>query len=254
MKMKKILFSAVSALAVAAAFAEGVASTEFGVLKVPSSVQKTIVSVPWLKSDTGSSSVCVSDMVLTAGLCAGDLLKVYRPSTGKYDSWVLAEKEGVLYWASVNQQGDGYSGNSESPDTATVDRGGAFILDRCGKPSSGPRVLTGGFCIMGKPASLSQSEKVLDLAGGTSSAPVYTLIAPPVVTDANANDFKWSGLKAGKDNLLVCGLDGTIKSYLWSGKQWKDSAGGNTATIKAGTGVWFMSKDNTGDKSVQWAE
>lgn len=247
--MKKIICTAVSALALAA-FADGVNSTEFGVLKVPSSAKDTIVSVPWLGSGTGSSesddAVKVKDLILTAGLNANDQLFLYDNASKSYTkAWVLSNNA----WVGAEIEIGGKSIPAGS-DTDQITRGSALMLRRA-NPSA-------GFYIMGKPLELSQGAGA-DLANGSASAEVYTLVAPPKTTDTlDANtSFTWTNLKAGKDRLILGNLDGATgtKSYVWSGTQWKDATGGNTVPIPAGAGFWFTSKDDTKTgKKVTWSK
>jgi len=255
--MKKILFSAVSALALAGV-AVAADSTQFGILKVSSNQQKTIVSVPWLESSTGSSSVCVSNLVLTANLLAGDLLKVYHPDTKKYESWVLEKgTDNALYWKSVVETTESGSDNSGDPSETSVARGQAFILDRCGKPTEGTRDLTGGFFVMGKPTIVSAEDTKLAVSQDGSSL-AYSLIAPPFTSDADINtSLTWSGLEKNKDYLYIPSVESanvvSIYKYSPTSGTWKDTTTGeNGGVIKAGTGAWFVTKGTTA-RSVRWS-
>jgi len=249
--MKKILFSAISAFAVGAVVAAD--STQFGVLKVPSTARETIVSVPWLESTTGDSAVCVSNLVLTSGLSEGDELLAYKGTS--YDGWVLTKgSDNVLYWNPSTNVKVGETSVSAGADKAQLTRGQAIILRRKG-------TITDGFCIMGKPATTVAED--LALSSGTSASPSFSLIAPPnikVVDDALApvdanNDLTWYNLKPGKDELIVAKSDGDgFTSYIWTGKRWMDANGGTTAVIPAGMGAWFKSIDETSSKSVKWSK
>lgn len=241
--MKKLLFTAVSALAIAGA-AVAVDSTQFGVLPVVSSASNTVVSVPWLESGTGSDNVKVADLVLTAGLSNGDELRLYDGSSYS-QFWRLENNQ----WVAGTKVGDGGTEPSGN-DQTTIARGKALMLIRTNPGNV--------FYIMGKPAALTDAEKTLALASGTKDAPAYSLIAPPTVDDVDANDtskFTWTNMKAGKDHLYIGSLStgSAIKDYVWSGKRWKDADGNTVVPIKSGTGFWFKSTDNTtGSKQVQW--
>lgn len=229
--MKKILFTAVSTLALAA-FADGVNSTEFGVLYVQSSAKDTIVSVPWLESGTGEANVAVSNLVLTAGLYNGDTLTLYNGSDYAA-SWYFNGTKWV----------------KEDGDANTIPRGNALMLTR---PDDGHRAA--GFYIMGKPAELEPGSKVSLAAPTTKGALAYSLVAPPKTEGVTLASLTFTGLKATKDCVIVSDSDGKIKLYNWSGSGWVDSKGtAVSVTIPAGQGFWFQSSDSTGTaKSVQW--
>lgn len=221
--MKKILFTAVSALALAS-FADGVASTAFGAMKIYSSTTNTVVSVPWLESGTGDAAVSVSNLVLTAGLTLGDVLYVYDDNTGEYtDSWVLRK--------------DGWEA---SEGGTSIVRGKAIILERQNPD-------TGYFYIMGKP--YSGAEGFVALLGGTPTQPAYSLIAPPSVADVDINTgMTWEGIHKF-DSIIM--HDGA--SLVWSNGNWykRDASGDWTKdgiTIPMGRGVWFVAKDNKDTK------
>jgi len=243
----KNLLTAVSAFAFAGmALADGIDTTQFGILAVPSSAAETIVAVPWLASGTGTDSVKVADLVLTDNLTVGDELKWYDSATRKYQNWILREKEEsdktVKYWASaINVSGDAAK-TSEDATKQGIERGQALILKR-------QSPIADTFYIKGKPTSDAAQTMTISSASG-----VYSLIAPPSLTNTLVNSLKWSGLKAGKDSLITTDSTGAFKSYIWSGKRWRstgtDGAVNDLEVIK-GTGVWFLSgSDDT--KTVTW--
>lgn len=212
--MKKIIFSIVSAISIAAV-ADGVSSTEFAAMLVPSTAKKTIISVPWLESGTGDSPIAVSNLVLTSGLTDGTKLHLYNTAEKKYSqSWELTD--GV--WEAANES------------TNTIARGSALILER-DSPSS-------GFYIMGKP--FTGTEGTITLPSGTVKAPVYSLIAPPAASNVNINTgIAWTGITID-DSIIM--LDG--KSLVWDDGNWWKKVDGkwtkDNITIDLGTGVWFM--------------
>jgi len=256
--MKKILFTTVSALALAA-FADGVNSTEFGVLHVPSDAATTIVSVPWLESGTGSDpvqdAVSVSNLVLTAGLSVNDQLMYYNADNSSYVGWVIAENAGVKYWTPSQIVKEGPDGKSITIPAAPasevrISRGGAVIVKRLGTITQGA-----GFDIMGKPSSDTATIPL----GSSQSAQVYSLIAPPnVSSEAGVNvntGMTWTNLDVG-DMLYVNG-----KYYIWaqptsevSSQKWVDALLGPTSeaiVIPFGQGAWFISvKTSTTGKTA----
>lgn len=225
--MKKILFTAVSALALAA-FADGVNSTEFGVMQVPSSAKETIVSVPWLESGTGSESVSVSNLVLTAGLKNGDKLSLYDSAQSKYA-------------ASWNFDGTKWVKGDEGDDT--LPRGKALMLTR-EDPGA-------GFYIMGKPAE-SESGSTTAL-GGSSTTPAYSLIAPSKTTKTSLSSITFTGLANGKDYIIMGSGTSAVVTYTYFNNKWYDAAGEEATAVEipAGQGFWFMSR-SSGNKTVSW--
>jgi len=235
--MKKILFTAVSALAMSAAIAAD--STQFGVLKVPSSAKDTIVAVPWLESGTGNQAVTVSNLVLTAGLQDGDTLKLFE--NGAYtQGWQL--KNGAWEPGTVTTGDDvkSQSGN----DQTTIARGKAIMLTR---PSS---ERANFFYLMGKPSDASGE---ITLGSSTKKGtPVFTLVAPPSVSATNVNSLEWTGINGRYDALIVQQTDGTSVTLSWKeGTGWRTPAGSADATISAGIGAWFTTSD-TATKKVAW--
>lgn len=256
--MNKLFLSAVSVIAIAGV-AGAADSTQFGVLRVPSSLKKTIVSVPWLESGTGTQNVTISNLVLTADLEVGDLLKYYNGSS--YECWRLAEGAGnVKYWQSVvMDNGNGDYVPTGNPAETTIARGKAIILDRCGKPAEGTRDLSKGFCIMGKPADGSV---VTTLLASSSSASAYSLIAPPNVngaTDVNTG-MTWTNIEVG--DLLALNTANGVKYYGYAKTsraeniyKWVDAQTGSqqNITIPCGQGAWFISKATAvTNKKASW--
>jgi len=252
--MKKILFSAVSALTLVAV--AGVDSTEFGVLYVPSTDKETIVSVPWLESGTGNDpvkdAVKVSDLVLTAGLEAyaadvyeGDQLMYYPGSGTTYQCWVLKMNgQGVKQW----EAGSTVTALNVTPapnaDAATLARGQAIILKR------NRDGISSGFYIMGKPAASEAGS--INLPSGTAAATACALIAPSKTTATQLGAMKWDNLATRKDYVVI-GMD----MCMWDGTKWKlNGADVSTREIPAGEGVWFVSRgagpDKDKQKQVSW--
>lgn len=241
--MKKILCTAVSALALAA-FADGVNSTEFGVFPVPSTAPQTIVSVPWLASGTGTDPVKVADIVLTAGLTSAapgveaDVLKYYDGSI--WYAWTLTEKDGVKSW--VADEG--------VPAEQAVVRGRALLLNRPNEATRADK-----FYIMGKPSTA---------AGAVELGSGYTLIAPPAVsgsTDVNTG-MTWTNIDAA-DQLIVPTTDSKLITLTYRKTDKAETTGWgkmNTSThkwektgsIPAGFGAWFSNNGTTANKSYSF--
>jgi len=250
--MKKLLFTAVSALAIAGV-AVAADSTEFGVLYVPSTDKETIVSVPWLESGTGNDDVKVADLVLTSGLeaavdggYAGDQLMYYPGSGTTYQCWVLVEDSAthVKSWQPGNTVTAGGISTAPGAANATLARGQAIILKR---NRSG---IDKGFYIMGKPAASEAGS--INLPSGSKETSACALIAPSKTTATKLDDMTWTNLATRKDYVVI-GMD----MYMWSGTNWKLNGTVKNPEIPAGEGVWFVSrgegpdKDKDTDKVVQ---
>jgi len=245
--MKKLLFTAISALAVAGV-AQAAESTQFGVLPVPSSAAETIVSVPWIASGTGSESVKVADLVLTSGLNLNDELRYYNGS--KYECWILADDGSGKYWKASNNVTEGKVTAIAGAQDKTIPRGKAIILKR-GADSSKGETIASKFYIMGKP--FSGTEAAVTIPGGDAKSPVYSLVAPPAVADVDVNSgIEWTGIG---DNDMLLLSDGS--SLIWGGnddKNWYKRVNNiwtkDNVQIAAGTGAWFISK-TAGEKTFK---
>jgi len=246
--MKKLLFSAVCALAISGVALATVDSTQFGILKVPSSQAQTIVSVPWLASATTNAPVKIADFVLTAGLNIGDELKWYDPSTGNYQVWRLV----TLMGGDGNSRGwmvgipvGGYGDRPKVPNG--LERGQAIILHR-------NTPIADCFYIMGKPTTDEAS-----VALGTGGN-VYSLVAPPKVTATDVNTgMTWTNIDK-TDELIIPKTDGTITRYtrmkMTNGEyKWVNPNTGSAdgILIPVGQGAWFRSVGTTADKRASWA-
>jgi len=245
--MNKLFLSVVSALAVSGV-AVAADSTQFGVLKVPSTAAQTIVAVPWLESCTTDKAVAVSNLVLTAGLTADDTLKWYDSVSGKYQTWILKKSGDVKYWQSVVNVDSASAGMSENADKQGIARGDAIILTRS--------VHADGFYIMGKPATTTAEP--LTLPNGTMQSPVWALIAPPNVgkTDVNAA-LLWTNLAGWADQLTIY-TNGTPETLTWTGSIWasQQHQDGVGIMIPEGQGAWFCGRgaSASGNKTVGWTK
>jgi len=239
--MKKIICTAVSALALAA-FADGVNSTEFGVLTVPSSSMETIVGVPWLASGTGTDPVKVADLVLTASFVAGDELLLYSGSSYTA-AWVLTNDGGTLKWKGqdiVTTKGKIPGGDDNTP----ISRGSALMLKRINSSA-------GNFYVMGKPAS-AEGGTLSGIPGGSADTTAFTLIAPARTQDTNVGDLTFTGLKSMSDYIIVDAAVG-LRTLTYTSKGWYNpkTKAYNDVSIPAGKGFWFRS-NSAGEKTVQW--
>jgi len=245
--MNKLFLSAVSVFAIAG-IAVAADSTQFGVLKVPSTAAQTIVSVPWLESTTTDKAVAVSNLVLTAGLTKGDTLKWYDSSAGDYKVWTLVEKDGVKYWSSPTMVSGSGADPTADPATQGIARGQAIILTRS--------VYAEGFYIMGKPATTTAEP--LTLPNGSMKSPVWALIAPPNVGETDVNSgLSWANLVGWSDQLIIY-ANGVPETLTWTGSMWasQQHSTGKGITIPAGQGAWFCGRGTaaSGNKTVSWTK
>ena len=238
--MKKLLTIAFAASAFAAAADSTVAGNEVGVLKVTSSLKNTVVAVPF--TELGGGNVCVSNIVKTANLAAGDELYVY--SGGAYKAWVLTVGgDSALYWnavgtASISADGTLPHGSGPAADSTTLAPGNAIWLVRNGTS----RDLSVPFYVYGGYTSVSQS-----VTAGTKSAPAWNLVANPTAAAATPSVASPAKLD------MVCVPNGTAvpTKYIYNGSAWQGSAGaGPLPAIAPGQGFWYVSKGGSG--AVSW--
>jgi len=290
--MKKILFTAVSALAISAAIAAD--STQFGVLPVTAPTTRTLVAVPWCEASTTGSNVAISNLILTANLHAGDTLDALANDGTTLGTWTLTAGAGdVFYWkAPVNIVTS--KGVQSGIDAAqqTVARGLAVALTRKGTGTD----LTNPFYVMGQVASGNPS---VTISPGQGNAPCYNMIAPPSTVAQKLNSTSsghcaaWSGNPINENDRIIIPTqylnielkyaDGewrqaittaTTKYYkptynaetkkydLVEVKQWEPGAISQTTTttewtpydtaIPCGTGFWYVSYG--GSPTVTWSD
>lgn len=223
---KTILLSSI--LAVGAAFAVTVDSTEIGVMGVAMPKQAALIAVPFLGYDT--VDIKVADMVNTAELANGS--KLYVPNdSGTYDIWTLASGQ----WSKTSSNiviGDNTASNAGTPaaNEVTTKRGGSFWLE----PANGTSAEN---CyLLGKPTT-EQGESVLvvdkwNLIGNTSDAAV------PLAVGAEG------------DKVCIPNANGVLDTYtVRSGKWLKGRKTSDTVSIAPGLGVWYLAKSA---RTIKW--
>jgi len=261
--MKKLLFSAISALAVAGV-ASAADSTQFGVLPVFSSAKRTLVAIPWVESSTAGSDIAVSNLVLTANLTAGDTLDVLDDKGSSLNRWLLTDNGGgILYWNSVKMVGDGYEAQSPAANAATIKRGSAVVLMRQnpkdGNNNAKPFYLMGQVAFSGPTATIGQ---------GSEATPWWSMVAPPstVAQKLNGdaqNGGTWTNV-GEKDRIYLSLANGWTPELKWDGGKWKIQKTVVTSgvatldwveytdAIPVGTGFWYVSKG--GSPTVTWTD
>ena len=220
------------------------ASTVFGILKVDSQRANTLVSVPWVACTGGveSAEICVADLVKTANLSEGDQLLAFNAQRGAYDGWTLAKgADGLLGWEPATTVSASGVTVAAGERDATLARGRAIWLVR--QDASKPFYLQGQF--EGAPAEVR-------VAGGSESAPAYTLLGNALREGVAVNDLDWGEGPAAGDTLSI--PDGAVPRVLeWdaaSGKWFRtvptlengrvQNVRTTTDRISAGAGFWYV--------------
>ena len=271
--MKKSAIAFAFVLSAAAAMAETTTASSanvFGVLRVDSKAAKTIVAVPWEKTDVAGGAIDVAKVVKTANLTAGDKIFVYdgrepsptSPSESKsrYNTWILTAGEGgVLYWANSAKQVIENGEVNKAPDAAkaNIARGTAFILERQYPTNSDGSAKP--FYLFGQVAASKGSYTVV---AGSNHYPCFNLIAAPATAGQRLNSLTWDGSKINAlDSICIPSADGSFQTVLqWKDGRWKYQGFPAatipgvapaktwieyTGTIPAGTGIWYVSKGGT---------
>lgn len=254
--MKKLI-AIVTMMAGASALAVD-SNNVFGILRVDSTEQETIVSVPWIAADAEVKNIQVCDLVLTSNLNAGDRLYYYDgKSSFLYKLWVLTvDAEGNKTWEATT----GVSGKdpanqkisvSEANATLQIPRGGALFIVR--ETHTEPIYLYGRYT--NTPVS-TQVQK-----GTSSTQRAYTLLAP---TGPNGIDLNTPGIitagtvKRGDFIQLQSGVALTYKNGQWGvNRGWDETSQKNVfdtsstyTTIPHGQGCWYVSCG--GDPTFTW--
>lgn len=258
--MKRLMLMAAGALA--GTWAWGVQSVNaWGLLKIQSSTKETVVSVPWIgldaKGDAGTAPVDVSTLVRTTNLQAGDRVMAVR-ADGVYQEWTL-DANGV--WQSevtaAKKAGGAQQVQFEAPAATerTVSRGLAIWVIRNGEN----RDLSKPFYVAGQYAS---SAAATEIAGGTASAPAWTLLMNPDGSATDLNAIAWQNgtdewLPLATDQIAVTSDSGAKALYSWSttSHKWgkteyvQNEENGiyypqrnETAVVPADRGIWYVRK------------
>lgn len=211
-------------------------------MQVPSTTANTMIAVPWVKVGAGTA-VEVAKLVKTDSLSQGDELYFYDGST--YYHWVLGAT--------------GWEGSTTASQSGTFTAPGADYAIPAGRALWVVRQDTSkDIWLYGQvPASTSVTP-----AAGTSTAPVYTMIANPNTADFDLNASGVVG--ADGDQIMVNGE--SDKLYTFDGTNWKryvttsKTLGSKTVnlktetadgcTIPAGIGAWYISKG--GSPTINW--
>lgn len=242
----------VLSLAMAAALplvADTTTANVIGLIRVDSSANETIVSIPFVATSAGAddAAIPVTDIVKTANLEVGDKLEYYNSAQGKYEVWqIVAGEGGVKTWQAATSVNDG----EMTVASSSLARGNAIILVRTTPGSC--------FYLQGQVAKSGSAE--CTMARGSASAPAYSLIAPPSDKTVELNDGVWAKVGA-KDQVQINGklywfdaLSGKWGTYATDPTTFVKTFTPTEATIAVGTGAWFISAPGATEAAqVTWS-
>lgn len=242
--MKKLMLLT-STLVAGVAFASSVSSTQtFGVLKVASTNEQTVVSVPWVSAGDINTAVAVTNFVKTTGMTSGDKLYLYNTTgddKGKFSVWVLSNGAWVAPAGEVSSFGNF---NTVKDAGATIAQGSALVVVRS-NPTADDIYLYGQYKSSYTPAAI----------GHSASATETTLFAPVNVdgVDLHLNDqgdgtskyLKWTNAVVG-DKIRIQDDFGDVATYTYtSGGTWSylnSDVAGTAGWLKPGHGAWYVAK------------
>jgi hypothetical protein len=188
--------------------------------------------------------IAVGETVNPNGISAGDKMFAWVETNATFQAWSHAT--GTDWGALPEGTNDGVA--VSAPATTHFARGGAFWLVRT---DPGDCVyLVGRFTGGGYSAAL---------AGGTTNAPGFTMVANPTMADVNLNALAFvdgsgaAAAPAAEDRIVVQDAAGFQKFYVRDGAnaEWgrwvPRKSGGQVsqtweagATVPAGTGFWYV--------------
>ncbi|MBR4354846.1 MAG: hypothetical protein IKP97_06095 [Kiritimatiellae bacterium] len=237
--MKKLMLLT-STLVAGLAFASSVSSTQtFGVLKVASDLEQTVISVPWVAAGTGED-IMVKDFVKTNGLNNGTMLYKYVNASGEYKAWTLTNNG----WDGIESVSS-FGGKTARPgSTDTLSQQDAIIIVRQAGNTSGDIYLYGQY------SDASDLTYTIDRSKGA------TLVSPVNTTGSTINlnsDVTWTNAKQG-DLIKLHTAGGSAPTYRYDGtrtednKYWGRKVNGQweEAVVQPGMGFWYTPSDNSG--------
>lgn len=242
--MKKLVVFA-SALVAGMVMASSVSSTQtFGVLKITSNLQQTVISVPWVAAGTGSA-VKVKDFVKTTGLNDGTLL--YKYDDGTFKAWILNNGawEGLTV---VTDENDEFGGKkvSKGGDDTLSQQDAIIIVRQAGNTS-------GDIYLYGQYSDASDLTYTIDRSKGAA------LVSPVNTSGAAINlnsGVTWDSKNPPKqgDLIKLHTTGGSAPTYRYDGtrtkdtKYWGRKVNGEweEAVVQPGMGFWYTPVDDSG--------
>ena len=253
--MKKLLPILLASMAVSTFAEETSASINtLGILRVDSTLEKTIVAVPWveLSGSATEAAVKVADYVKTENLSDGDMLHAYDATTGVYKNWTLTNNA----WSPVATATEGDEiQESLAANAYGLTYGSALWLERQNPTANGVAV---PFYLSGQVAAAAATHPFVT---GTADAPVWNLVANGSATALSLGSITGGGdddviyLVNDDDAPTVC----YKKNGVWGSDQYVEVRPGRFSlrfvaataenstipAISAGTGFWYVSKSAT---------
>lgn len=227
---KAILLSSV--FAIGAAFATDVESgNAIGVLKFSTENRPAVmlVAVPFAGYGSADCNVKVTDLISTAGLPDGTILRAASATENKYDAWRLESgKWTTIDVVEVDAAGRGKISNAGSAADKTIGRGNSVWLD---------------FTNVAKPTEVTLLGQMPGSGSLTLASGKWNLIGNPGVTSTFDLNTAITGVGKG-DQICVQDSNGNLTTYMYS-TAWKyRGADGkmNTVTsltIAPGEGCWY---------------
>ena len=229
--MKKLLSIAVAALA-SAAIAELVNVADVGITAVSTTLENTIVAVPYesLRGIT-SGTIAVADVVKTDGLPGGTILYAYDKNSNSYYAWGI--DNGAWVPAATVTKDTPKPASSAGSANYTVSTGSAIWLCLPSVPNG-----TQTFYLYGKYVA----------PGTVAFAAGRNLVANISQSEVSNLADRITGAQKGD---MIIAPDGTMYTNSRKGR-WV--SGGETPTIglptiAAGQGFWYIAK---GAGSINW--
>lgn len=240
--MKKLLFIAgVAAACSAFAAVETVTgTTEVGLLAINSTATNCVVAVPYLELAGGN--ICVSNVVKTANLKAGDELYVYENG---WTAWVLAEDSTTQakYWQSVGTATIGTNGvpqigSSPTPSSKTLVPGSAIWLIRKDPENSTPFYVYGGY----------QQELLTSVTSNVNNLVANPTDTPMEIVGVEAGDTVQRVISSSNTKTYTKkATGGWSTSSVVEGRPKVDTVA--TLVLPAGEGVWYKPKKT---RTIVW--
>ena len=231
-----------------------------GVLRVSSALTNTVVAVPWQSMSVDSETnvdVTVSEVVNPNGLGTGDKIQRYDAETGDFNRWESNEDGGWDKIATISTRGV----SSSSAEVTRLSSGGAFWLVRS-NPSD-------YIYLVGR---YTGEDYEVELAGGTSGSPGYTLVANPTMDSINLSALN---IVDDKGVTTTPDVGDLIKIQGAGGNATYFRNAANTAwgcympqrvkgrlqnvftecgTVPAGTGFWYISTNSLETLKIKFEE
>jgi hypothetical protein len=156
-----------------------------GVLRVSSVLTNTVIAVPWQSMSVDRAEaidISASDVVNPNGMSAGDMILAYDAATSNFNVWSYGDDSA---WAEIPTAS--VRGVTVSPaESSRLSPGGAFWLVRSNPSDLARANPTNYIYLVGR---YTGEDYEVELAGGTSEGPGYTLVANPTIDDVNLNDL-----------------------------------------------------------------